>query len=94
MNDLAGRTALVTGSTRGIGRTVALQLADSGAMVAVHGRTAPGADEVVNALRDRGRHAGTFLADLAQPGAAETLVAEATRSLPDLDVVVLVAGAG
>lgn len=93
MNDLTGRTALVTGSTRGIGRTVALHLADSGAMVAVHGRTAPGADEVVTALRDRGRHAGTFLADLAQPDAAETLAAAAMRSLPDLDVVVLVAGA-
>ncbi|NBW86096.1 MAG: SDR family oxidoreductase [Planctomycetia bacterium] len=93
MNDLVGRTALVTGSTRGIGRAVALELAAAGAMVAVHGRSAAGAEEVAGVLRAAGRHAGTFLADLSKPEAAETLAADVERTLPALDAVVLVAGA-
>ncbi len=90
--DLAGRTALVTGATRGIGRAVALELAAAGACVAVHGRSAAGAADVALALGPA-RHAGTFLADLATDGGAERLTAEVTAALPALDIVVLVAGA-
>ncbi len=89
--DLAGRTVLVTGGTRGIGRAVALELASAGGRVAIHGRSAAGAAEVAAALG--AAHAGTFLADLAEDGGADRLVAEVTSALPSLDVVVLVAGA-
>jgi 3-oxoacyl-[acyl-carrier protein] reductase len=90
--DLGGRTALVTGATRGIGRAVALELAAAGARVAVHGRSAAAASDLAAALGPS-RHAGTFLADLAVDGAADRLAAEVTAALPALDVVVLVAGA-
>jgi 3-oxoacyl-[acyl-carrier protein] reductase len=91
--DLVGRTALVTGGTRGIGRAVALELAAAGARVAVHGRSASGATEVSAALAAQGSAAGTFLADLTDAGATERLVAEATAALPAIDTLVLVAGA-
>ena len=93
MNDLQGRTALVTGSTRGIGRAVALQLAAAGCRVAVHGRSAAGAVEVALDLAQQERHAGTFLADLSDPQAVEAMIADVCNRLPAIDVLVLVAGA-
>jgi 3-oxoacyl-[acyl-carrier protein] reductase len=89
--ELAGRTALVTGATSGIGRAVALELAAAGARVALHGRSAERARDVAADLGAE-RHAGTFLGDLAEPGVAETLADDVIRALPALDVVVLVAG--
>ena len=89
---LAGRTALVTGGTSGIGRAVALALASGGTRVAIHGRSAAAAAETAALLGPCGGVAGTFLADLADPAGPERLAAEAIRGLPDLDTVVLVAG--
>jgi 3-oxoacyl-[acyl-carrier protein] reductase len=89
---LVGRTALVTGSTHGIGRAVALDLAAAGARVAVHGRSAEAADDVAARLAP-GHHAGTFLADLADRDAVRRLVDDAVGRLPAIDTLVLVAGA-
>lgn len=90
--ELAGRTAFVTGSSRGIGRAVALALAAAGARVAIHGRSAEAAAEVASLLEADGLHAGTFLADLMEPTAAADLALAVTKALPELDTVVLVAG--
>lgn len=62
---LAGRTALVTGARSGIGRSVALGLADAGADVVLWGRTKAGMDEVVEEVGSRGREAEVVTADLA-----------------------------
>ncbi len=93
MNDLAGRTALVTGSTHGIGREVAMTLAAAGARVALHGRSPEAAAEVAAVLSRDSRHAGTFLADLADTQVVEQLITDVCRRLPELDTLVLVAGA-
>ena len=93
MNDLGGRTALVTGSTHGIGREVAITLAAAGANVAVHGRSPEAADELATVLARSDRHAGTFLADLTDTQAVEQLITDVGRRLPQLDTLVLVAGA-
>jgi 3-oxoacyl-[acyl-carrier protein] reductase len=93
MSDLTGKTVLVTGSTHGIGRAVALELAAAGARVAVHGRSAKAAAEIARLLDRDERHAGTFLADLADPQAVQTLAREVEVRLPDIDIFVAVAGA-
>lgn len=89
---LAGRTALVTGGTSGIGRAVAIALAAEGARVAIHGRSAAAAAETAALLGAGGEAAGTFLVDLSDPAGADRLAGEALSTLPDLDTVVLVAG--
>lgn len=70
---LQGRTALVTGASRGIGRAVALVLAEAGARVAVSARSADALQELVQEI---GEGAVALPADLAQPAGAESLAGE------------------
>ncbi|CAM5651501.1 SDR family oxidoreductase OS=Streptomyces tendae OX=1932 GN=GUR47_14650 PE=3 SV=1 [Streptomyces tendae] len=95
MSVLAGRTALVTGASRGIGRGIAERLGSDGARVAVHyGRNEAAAKETVAAIEAAGGSAFTVKADLAAPGAAETLWEEFDRHADGLDVLVNNAGIG
>src|SRR5919197_806554 len=87
--DLASRVALVTGSTRGIGREIAATLARAGARVAVVGRDAARADEVADAL---GGGAKGFFADIANTGDVARLVEEVEQGLGSLDILVNNAG--
>jgi len=83
---LRGRTAFVSGSTRGIGYAVASTLADEGARVIVNGRHRAAVDAAVAELRRTrpgAAHAG-LVADFADPAAVERLVAE----LDDIDILV------
>jgi 2-dehydro-3-deoxy-D-gluconate 5-dehydrogenase len=77
---LAGRTAVVTGARRGIGRATALALADAGADVVLWGRTPRGLDEVAEQVRQRGRAAAVVTADLADPGEARRVAADVAAS--------------
>jgi 2-amino-4-hydroxy-6-hydroxymethyldihydropteridine diphosphokinase len=92
--ELAGLRALVTGSTSGIGRAIALELARGGADVIVHGRHSKDAGERVSAAaRDLGARAELLLADLADPKACDRLLDGAWKLWGGLDIFVQNAGA-
>jgi Dehydrogenases with different specificities (related to short-chain alcohol dehydrogenases) len=90
---LAGKVALVTGSSRGIGRAIAERLAAEGAAVIVnYVRGEQAAQEVVNAIRGRGGQAVAIQADVAKPAEVRRLFTEARTALGALDIVVANAG--
>src|ERR1700750_1596743 len=77
MAALSGKTALVTGASRGIGRSSALALAKAGAQVLVHyGRGKDEAEAVVQEIRSAGGRAQALSADLASPNGPRALAAE------------------
>ena len=94
MATLQNKTALVTGASKGIGRAIALALAEAGAHVLVHyGRSAKEAESIVSEIETKGGRAHAISADLGTPDGA-ALLAQQVRSIVDdrLDVLVLNAG--
>lgn len=84
-----GEVALVTGSSRGIGRGIALGLAQHGADVAVnYRRDRAAAEEVVDEIRGMGRRAAAFQADVADAKEAARLVAEVAQALDPVGLLV------
>jgi len=93
-NSLAGRIAVVTGASSGIGRAIAVELAGAGADVFLHARrNRQGVEEAAADVRARGREAEIVLADLEDPSQQDTLAESAWTWRTRVDVWVNNAGA-
>jgi len=93
MFDLTGKKALVTGSSRGIGRGIALALACQGADVAVNYRSSEDkAREVVEEIQKMGHNALSVRADVSQKDEVEKMVAETVEKFGKIDILVNNAG--
>ncbi len=86
--DLTGSSAVVTGSTRGIGAAIAKRLAAAGAAVVVSGRTESRGDAVVTEIREDGGTAVFERVDVRNPDEIEQLVETADREHGGLDILV------
>jgi glucose 1-dehydrogenase len=95
MIHLKGRTALITGSTKGVGRSIAEAYARAGADVVLHGRREGDASrEAVEACQQLGANASFVTADLSGPteSAVDELLAAALSANPNIDILVNNAG--
>jgi 3-oxoacyl-[acyl-carrier protein] reductase len=93
MIDLEGRSAVITGGARGIGRAIALRLAGQGADVAISYRgNAAAAAETVAGVEALGRRSLSVQADVKDPDAAELLVKTALEAFGKVDILVNNAG--
>lgn len=93
MFDLKNRVALVTGGSRGIGKAVALALAEAGASVAVNYRErGEEAGTVAEAIRKNGGRATTFAADVSLGIAVQSMVRDIEEQLGLIDILVNNAG--
>jgi len=93
MMELEGKTALVTGASRGIGRAIALYLAELGAQVAVnYSSSEQRALEVVEAIKGKGGRAIAIKADVSNPQEVEAMFERVLEEFGDLDILVNNAG--
>lgn len=93
MNELKGQTALVTGASRGIGRSIALALADLGANVAVnYAGSEAAAARVVEEIRAKGVEAVALKANVGQTVEADELIKQVLDAFGRIDILVNNAG--
>jgi len=90
--DLTNRTAVVVGGTTGIGRALALGLADAGANVVATGRRQALVDEAAAAIQARGRRSLRVPADVADSGSLRALADKCLATFGAVDIVVAAAG--
>jgi 3-oxoacyl-[acyl-carrier protein] reductase len=93
MSDLRNRVALVTGGSRGIGKAIALALAEEGATVAVNYRERQHeAESVVEAIRQTGGRADAISGDVSIAHAVQSIVSDIELGLGPIDILVNNAG--
>ena len=86
--DLAGKIVIVTGSTRGIGRSIAQHMARAGAKVVISSRKAEACAQVAKAINDAGGEAIAIAANIGDKAQLENLVGETRRHYGRIDVLV------
>lgn len=89
---LNGKTALITGASGGIGTALAVALAEVGATVGVHGRTAQKVEEACRQVAAMGGKTIGLVADLTDVAANRQLIADAVQQLGQLDILINCAG--
>jgi 3-oxoacyl-[acyl-carrier protein] reductase len=94
MLEVPERVAIVTGASQGIGRAIALELADAGANLVVNARGTPALEAVGAEIRARGRRAEVVAADVATRAGAAAVVEHARARFGRVDVLVNNAGRG
>ncbi|MBI3197391.1 MAG: SDR family oxidoreductase [Rhodospirillales bacterium] len=86
--DLTGKVAVVTGSSKGIGKSIAMHLALQGAKVVVSSRKAPACEEAAAEIRKAGGHATVIPCNISDKAQVERLFAETKKQLGPVDVLV------
>lgn len=94
MKHLEGRVAIVTGSSRGIGRAIALALAREGATIVLAARTKPDLESVADEIRALGVQAAALVTDLTEDEQVRRLVDESVKRFGRIDILVNNAGVG
>jgi 3-oxoacyl-[acyl-carrier protein] reductase len=92
--ELHGKGAIITGSSRGIGKHIAIALAREGCNVAISGRDRETLTATANEIRDLGVSVSPVVVDLTEPGAADRVVGDAQRAFRRVDVLVNCVGGG
>jgi NAD(P)-dependent dehydrogenase (short-subunit alcohol dehydrogenase family) len=94
MQELKGKTVLISGSTDGVGRLVAKKLGAAGARVLVHGRNNERGEQVVNEIGQSGGKADLFIADLGSLAEVRKLAEAVSKKTDRLDLLINNAGVG
>jgi len=92
MYDITGKSAIVTGAGRGIGKVIALTLAEAGADIAVTARTVEQIEETANGVRKLGRRALVIPADVTQEEQVKAVVDQTVSEFGKIDILVNNAG--
>lgn len=93
MDNLKGKTAIVTGASRGIGRAIAIKLAEEGASVVLTARDSGRLDSAIRQITESGGRAVRIAADLREPSAADAIARQAISAFGRIDILVNNAGA-
>lgn len=94
INNLKGKVAIVTGASKGIGKAIAVALADAGAKIVLAARTPQTVEDVAAELRETGANATAVPTDVTDVDAVQNLVQRTLETYQNLDILINNAGSG